>query len=252
MISILLPTKTRLDLLPQAFGSCMYQLESCPEEWEFIVINDNPPQSQADDILNRYGIQFIRGPMEGSAAAFHAGASAANGDILLFINDDCIFFQPFIHPMLQSFKQGYSIVGAKLLYENMTIQHAGMEFLPQYEWTANHIYRGYPYDAEEVNEWKEMPCVTFSCTLVDAQLFYKLGGFSPDYGGENYSDVDFCLRALELGYKICYEPRAEVIHLESQTRGHDLEKNTETFNTFKDKWVRTNKLPKLLKETGFA
>jgi len=226
-------------------------MQDSPEEWEIIVINDNPPNGDADLTLNHLAVSYIRGPLKGSAAAFQAGANAASGDKLLFINDDCIFFQPFIQPMLESFNKGYSIVGSKLLYENMTVQHAGMEFIPQFQWTANHVHRWLPHDAPEVNEWKEMPCVTFSCTLVDAKLFYDLGGFSGKFK-ENYSDVDLCLRALEADAKICYDPRSEIIHLESATRGHNLRQNVDDFAVFKTNWVHNGRIQKLLKEKGFV
>ena len=251
VISILLPTLNRIDLFPQAYGSCLFNLQDCPEEYEFIIVNDNKWPSEIHDTLNRMAIKYIQGPSQGSASAFQCAADAASGEKLLFINDDLIFYQPFIKPLLEAYDKGYGIVGSKLLYENMTIQHAGMEFLPQFEWTSSHLNRGYPHDAPEVNEFKEMPCVTFSLTLVDAKLFYDMEGFNPSYGGENYSDTDFCLTALENGAKIAYEPRSEAIHLESATRGHNMEKNTETFGIFKSRWVRNGRLQKLLKEKGF-
>lgn len=252
MISILLPTKSRIDLFPQAYGSLLVQMRDCLEDWEIIIVNDNHSvDDPIGDKLSRLGIDFLYGPCKGSAAAFKFAANSASGDKLLFINDDMFFYQPFITPMIESYKQGYSIVGAKLLYDNMLIQHAGMEFLPDQGWMSNHCFRFEQSDKPEANIHKEMPCVTFSLTLVDARLFRDLEGFSSEFHGENYSDTDFCLRALEAGKKICYQPKAVAIHYESATRGHNLEMNLKTFQIYQKKWVQTGRIAKLLKKKGF-
>lgn len=252
MISVLLPCKSRIDLFPQAYGSLLVQMRDCDEDYEVIVVNDNEFQSDTvGPILDRLGVKYIYGPHKGSAFAFKCAADAASGDKLLFINDDMFFFQPFINPMLKAYDQGYFVVGAKLLYENMTIQHAGMEFLPQHGWMSNHCFRFQSENLPEANVFKEMPCVTFSLTLVNERLFHNLEGFHPDFHGENYSDTDFCLRALEAGKKICYQPESAAIHYESATRGHNLDVNLKTFKTFQKKWVDTGRIQRLLKKREF-
>ena len=252
MISILLPTKNQTTLFPASYGSLIFQLQDTTELCEIIVVNDNKPgeNPQMTECLTNLSVDFCLGPSAGSIAAFEYAVSLAKGDKLLFVNDDMAFYQPFITPMLEAFSKGYSIVGAKLLYENLTVQHAGMEFLPQHEWTSNHRYRFHPHDDPLVNSFEEVPAVTFSLTLVDTKMFHELGGFGTEYA-ENYADTTFCLRALEAGYKICYEPKASAIHYESATRGHNEKVNEECFNTFKATWVRTGRLKKLLGEKGF-
>jgi len=251
MISILLPTKTRCDLIPSAYGSLLVQMRDCKEEYEIIVVNDNKSPSIMHNLLDKLGIRYVDGPCQGSAAAFQIAANLAKGDKLLFYNDDIFAYQPFINPMLKAYDQGYFVVGAKLLYENMTIQHAGMEFLPQHGWMSNHCFRFQSENLPEANVFKEMPCVTFSLTLVNERLFHNLEGFHPDFHGENYSDTDFCLRALEAGKKICYQPESAAIHYESATRGHNLDVNLKTFKTFQKKWVDTGRIQRLLKKREF-
>lgn len=252
MISVLLPTKTRVDLFPQAYGSLIFQMTDCPEPYEIIVVNDNHPEDDPiGSTLDNLSVKYIYGPCQGSAAAFEIAANVAYGDKLLFINDDVVFYQSFINPMLESFKDN-KIVGSKLLYENMTIQHAGMEFLPEQEWMSNHRFRWMPSDMPEANVPEVVPAVTFSLTLVDHNLWDDLNGFSEEYFGENYSDTDFCLRALEAGENIFYQPEAVAVHYESATRGHNMDVNLKTFNMYKENWVHSGKVQHLLQERGFV
>ncbi len=252
MISFLIPTKTRIDLFPKAFGSLLFNLADCPEEYEIIIVNDNKKDenTQVAEALERMGVRFIYGDGLGIAHAYNAAAVVAKGDKLVFVNDDIVFFQPFILPFLETYDKGYHIVGVKLLYPNLTIQHAGAIFYPEFDWAATHVYRGIDRNDPLVNEFKEYPTVTYSLVMINACLYKQLNGISLDYQG-NYEDTDFSLRALQLGVKIAYDPRVEAIHYDASTRGHNLETNTKAWNTFKDKWLKDDKLQNLLLEKGF-
>lgn len=252
MISFLIPTKTRIDLFQQAFGSLLVNLEDCPEEWEIIVLNDSPENDSSgmSNALDHMGIKYIYGGGKGIANAYNKAAWAASGDKLVFVNDDIFFFQPFIQPMLQAYDRGYSIVGVKLLYPNMTIQHAGCAFMKELDWQATHLWRFQSMDEPGANEFKEMATVTYSLAMIDSKLYYDLGGIDLRYQG-NYEDTDFSLRALESGHKICYEPRSVAIHHEAATRGHNIANNSHAYDVFKEIWVSTGRLEQILLKKGF-
>lgn len=152
------------------------------------------------------------------------GAEHATGDVLLLLNNDTEAVQQgWLQEMLQHVcRQDIGCVGAKLLYPDMTIQHAGVilglgGYAAHSHRGSNRYEAGYFVRAQVV---QNMSAVTAACLMVRRDVFTEVNGFSESYAVA-YNDVDFCLKVLSAGYRNLYTPFAELIHYESKTRGED-------------------------------
>ena len=113
-------------------------------------------------------------------------------------------------------------VGAKLIYPNGNIQHAGVVLGLG---IAGHAFKHMPGDNEGymsmANTIRNFSAVTAACMLVKKSVFEKIGGFDEKNFSIAYNDVDLCLRMRERGYLIVYTPHAKFYHYESLSRGND-------------------------------
>ena len=171
----------------------------------------------------------------GFAKACNQGAQASKGEYLVFLNNDTIPQPGWLSALVDEVKahSDVAVVGSKLLYEDGTIQHAGVafsrEFLMPY-----HMYPGVPADAPMVSRRRELQCVTAACMLIRRQVFAQVGGFDEGYKN-GFEDVDLCLKIGEKNWKIVYQPNSTVIHLESRTPGRKTHEDENT-NRFRERW----------------
>lgn len=150
--------------------------------------------------------------------------SVGKFDVVVFMNDDVeALDQWWLDDMLKRLWQdGVGVVGAKLLYPDMTIQHAGVVI--GMGGVAGHPHKRMPdsqpgYFASP-HVTRQMSAVTGACMAVRAEVFASLGGFEESLP-KAFNDVDFCLRVRQAGHKIVYTPWARLIHHESASRGVD-------------------------------
>jgi ADP-heptose:LPS heptosyltransferase/GT2 family glycosyltransferase len=190
-----------------------------------IVCIDNIPETDAfwKDFVREHADKIVDMPAPFNWSHFNNTAAAAtDGEYLLFLNDDIEIIEPdWLDAMLEAAAwPGVGIVGARLLYPNRTVQHAGM-FLG--DGMGRHAFRY----AEETDPGyfglaltqREVIAVTGACLLVRRDLFDRLGRFDEAHDVVN-NDLDFCLRAHRAGLRTIYTPRATLIHHELASRGH--------------------------------
>jgi O-antigen biosynthesis protein len=119
-------------------------------------------------------------------------------------------------------------VGAKLLYPNYTLQHAGVVIGFG---IADHAFKKLPNDHPGYfglpHVIRNCCAVTAACLMMRKKLFEEIGGLDEDNLSVAYNDVDLCLRLIEMGYYNIYTPYAELYHYESLSRGNDNEKGLE-------------------------
>ncbi len=153
----------------------------------------------------------------GFAGACNAGVASAAGEFLVLLNNDTVPTSGWLsalvayaarHPMA-------AVVGAKLLFPNDTIQHAGvaigLDALP------HHIYSGFPAEHPATSVSRPFQVVTAACALFRRGTWQELGGLDTAFLN-GWEDVDYCLRAGEAGYEIHYCAESVVYHFESATR----------------------------------
>jgi len=152
------------------------------------------------------------------SAVVNLGAAHAVGEHLLLLNDDTeVVSDDWLTKMVEACGNGVGAVGAKLLFEDGTLQHAGHT----YRTAAGHVGFGLAGDATGRNglllRRREVAGVTAACMLTPYSVFDAVGGFTETLPG-NYNDVDYCMKLRAAGWTIVYEPAAVLYHYESRSR----------------------------------
>lgn len=181
------------------------------------------------------------------------GVRHARGEYLLFLNNDTeVISSDWIEQMLMmAQREDVGAVGAKLYFENGSIQHCGIALGIGVARTAGHIYYALPDGKNEIGYMgrlvyqQNMSAVTAACMMVSKEKYLEVGGFDPDFKVA-YNDVDFCLKLRGNGYVNVFTPYAELYHYESLSRGSDkLPENQARFHReeamFKKKWEKVLK-----------
>ncbi len=190
---------------------------------EIIAIDNIPAEMEADKAwLRETADKVVDIPEAFNWSRFNnLAAAVADGDFLLFLNDDIEVIQPdWLDAMLEHAQRDeIGIVGPQLLYPDRTVQHAGM-FLAG-PGLARHAFR---YAAADEPGYfglaltvRNVTAVTGACMLVRRATFDALGGFDEAHEVIN-NDLDFCLRAQEAGLLTVYTPHASLIHHELASR----------------------------------
>jgi O-antigen biosynthesis protein len=152
------------------------------------------------------------------SAVINLGAAHARGENLLLLNDDTeVIGANWLVQMLDACTAGVGAVGAKLLFEDGTLQHAGHT----YRTAAGHVGFGLPGNSPGRNglllRRREVAGVTAACMLTPYSVFDAVGGLTMQLPG-NYNDVDYCMKLRVAGWSIVYEPAAVLYHFESRSR----------------------------------
>jgi GT2 family glycosyltransferase/SAM-dependent methyltransferase len=237
--SIVIPVWNRLDLTRECLMA-LSQIQDQPE-YEVIVV-DNGSTDGTQEFLQTLGgdVQVIVNSENlGFAKACNQGAQASQGKYLVFLNNDTVpkdgWLRALVHEVESDEQVG--IVGSKLLYADGTIQHAGVVFARGHL-NPYHLYQRFSADHPAVNHRREPQVVTAACLLIRRGLFDEVGGF--DEGFRNgFEDVDLCLKSRQRGYRVIYQPRSVLYHLESQTPGrkaYDSENWRRLYERWKDCW----------------
>jgi len=157
------------------------------------------------------------------SATINLGAAHAKGEHLLVLNDDTEAIGPgWLESMLDALRtpidgRPVGAVGAKLLFEDGALQHAGHT----YRTSLDHVGFGLPGDAVGrsgiLTRRRQVAGVTAACMLTPFDVFDAVGGLSTSLPG-NYNDVDYCMKLRAAGWAIVYEPAAVLYHFESRSR----------------------------------
>lgn len=192
--------------------------------YEIVVVADDPtPQAVVDELEQVAGdrLRLVRWsePFNFSAK-MNRGASVAQGDHLLMLNDDVELLTPDWLEQLVGLAQqpGVGMVGTALYFEDGSIQHLGHRYE---RGAAGHVgfglMPGALVDPAQLGATREVSGVTAACALVPAALFAEVGGFSDEFAG-NYNDVDLAQKIGELGHHLLVLGRVKMYHFESRTR----------------------------------
>ena len=186
---------------------------------EVIVVSNGATDGTPDIVACEYPhVRLIRLPRNlGYAGGINEGVKVARGEILVPLNDDTIsqptMLRHLVQPLLDHDDIG--IVGAKILdADERTIQHAGAEILANA--CTRHFGRG-EKDEGQYNAAHEVDYVSGCVMAIRRRVFEQLGLFDDRYGPAYYEEVELAVRARRAGWRVRYEPKAVVVHLESRT-----------------------------------
>ncbi|WP_336946848.1 glycosyltransferase family 2 protein [Asaia sp. HN010] len=228
-VSIVIPFKDQIDITRRCVEALLENTDYPSFE---IVLVDNwsvTPQARLfmEEFGDRANIRFltIEEPFNYSRLN-NIAAQTCHSDYLLFLNNDVFVDQKnWLRLMMNEALAGDRVaaVGARLLYPNQTIQHAGVVVGPA--GVGAHAHRGCgPEDYGYIGRIllsHEVTAVTAACMLVRRDIFEEVGSFDEVGLKIAYNDVDLCLRMRSAGYRIIYCAEAVAHHHESLTRGSD-------------------------------
>lgn len=248
LISIIIPNKDHTDDLKR----CIDSIEelSTYKNYEYIIIENNSDQEETFEFYKKLEkenkkvhVVYYDGNFNYSLIN-NFGVQYAKGEYLLLLNNDTSLINPdCLEEMLgYCMRDDVGIVGARLYYEDDSIQHAGVVI--GFGGIAGHCFVMHPKGAtgycHRIICAQDYSAVTAACMMVDRKAFDAVNGLSDDLAVA-FNDIDFCLRVREKGYLVVYNPYAELHHYESKSRGlEDTPEKVARFNreieTFAKKW----------------
>lgn len=205
------------------------------QNWEVVLVtSEHTPLDVVARVRTLLGSRLVVVPVTGNfsfSVSVNEGARAARGELLLLLNDDTDPIEPRWLDRMVSVAADPSIgaVGAKLYFEDGTIQHLGITVDDE----RDPIH---PLGSEVDGPGRfgskvldtDYLAVTGACLLTRADLFAEVGGFCLDLP-LNYNDVDYCLKLQAAGRAVVSTPFATLFHFESSSRGHALEPREQLF-----------------------
>jgi GT2 family glycosyltransferase len=246
--TVIVPLYQRLDFLEHQL--LQFSLDPELHAADLIFVLDSPELersllTKAARLNEHYGVPFRVALMNrsgGFAIANNLAAGLARGRTLLLLNSDAFPVRPGWLGAMKGFYDatpGIGALGPKLLFEDDSIQHAGMFFeydVPTRVWRNDHYYKGMVRDFPPANVARPVPAVTGACMMVDRELYERLGGLRDIYVQGGYEDSDFCIRLVEVGCRNWYLPHVELYHLEDQSFPSELRTLMASYNG----WLHTH------------
>lgn len=229
-VAIVIPTYNQKGLLKKCVDSLLEK--TTYRNYRIVVVdNDSDDQASIEYIahLPETGVFVERISNEGRPFSFsrvnNLAVERVNEDLVLFLNNDTEVIEPRWLSRMVGYLglPGVGATGARLLFEDGTIQHAGVIL-----GLGNGIAPGHAFFGQRAKEVSYLfqaevsrPCaaLTAACLLTRRDLFREMGGFNREHYAVSLNDVDFCMRLAERGLRSVFVGSAELLHHETQTRG---------------------------------
>lgn len=248
LVSIIIPNKDHhmdLDLCIRSITE-----RATYKNVEFVIIENNSTKQETFDYYDKIqkefsNVRIVKWEREFNYAAINNfGVTFAAGEYLLFLNNDTeLIAENFIEELLGLCqREDVGIVGARLLYQDDTIQHAGV--VVGFGGIAGHTFIGL-HKAENsyfhrAMSTQDYSAVTAACMMSKKNVFEQVGGFSEELAIA-FNDIDYCMKVRTAGKLVVYNPYALLYHYESKSRGlEDTPEKVERFNReikiFSEKW----------------
>lgn len=226
LISIIIPNKDHIEDLEKCIRSI--DTKSDYTNYEYIIVENNSTEPETFEYYNQLQrenkkVKVIYWDGEFNFAAINNfGVKQANGDYLLFLNNDTeIINADCLRVMLGCCqREDVGIVGARLYYQDDIIQHAGV--IMGFGGIAGHAFMGqdrfdYGYFSRAMC-MQDYSAVTAACLMTKRSVFDEVGGYTEKFKVA-FNDIDFCCKVREKGHLVVYNPYAELYHYESKSRG---------------------------------
>ena len=248
LISIIIPNKDHIDDLDRCVQSILKK--SVYPNYEFVIVENNSTEDETfayyeklQKECEKVHVCRYEGPFNYSKIN-NFGVSHAAGEYLLLLNNDTeMINEDCLEEMLgYCSRSDVGAVGARLYYEDNTIQHAGVVI--GFGGIAGHCFvqqpRGNTGYCHRIICAQDYSAVTAACMMVKRSVFEEVGGLTEELAVA-FNDIDFCMKVRQKGYLIVYNPYAELYHYESKSRGlEDTPEKLERFHNeiriFETRW----------------
>ncbi len=234
-LCIVIPTRDRLDLVQPCVESLLQTIEM-QDRTEILIVDNNSSDRSTLEWFDKIAsgnapktapVRIVRDQRPFNWAALNNQAvQKTDADLLLFLNNDTLATEKGWDLTLRSLLQlpDVGAVGAKLLYEDTTVQHGGVILRP--DGRTGHegvnLNANDPGYCQRQQLTRTCEAVTGAFLACDRAVFDDLKGFDADRFAVTYNDIDFCLGVSDVGKRVVYTPLIRFSHLESQSRGHDV------------------------------
>ena len=222
-VSIIIPNRDAAAVL----RVCLHGLlqETSYPSYDVVIVDNRSTEPETLELYRRLerdgrGIIVPFDQPFNFSAACNAGAAAASGALLLFLNNDIEIVHPdWLDELVRwALRPDVGVVGAKLLYPDRTIQHAGVVFGLG---LVGHIFSKAPEGTSGIfgscESYRNYLAVTGACQMMRREVFDRIGGYDERFQLA-FSDVVLCMEAWKAGYRVVYTPHARLVHHESFTR----------------------------------
>jgi len=233
MVSIIVPTKDQLPMLQRCVESLLER--TAYANYELLIVDNNSETPEAlawfagVEAMKEDRVRILRYPHPFNYSAINnMAAREARGEYLVLLNNDtAVISESWLDELLNHAQRPeVGIVGAKLLYPDGRIQHAGVVL--GLCGPAEHVFIGEPVDApgymQRLQVDQNYSAVTAACMMVRKSIYEQVGGLDESFT-VSYNDVDFCLKVREAGYLLVWTPHAVVMH-EGNVSQSKVDKNT--------------------------
>ncbi len=228
LVTVIIPTRNQEQYLSRCIDSIQRRTRGA--RYEILVIDNQSDEPAAlaylETLRHTDGVRVKRFDRPFNYAAINNFAvSLARGSLLAFVNNDVEVIAPdwLVRLAAQAIRPDVGAVGAKLLYSDDHVQHAGV--ILGIGGIAGHVHRFLPGDAPgycgRAVLAQQLSAVTAACMVVEKDKFLAVGGFDAERFAIAFNDIDLCLRLNGAGYRSIYEPAALLYHHESISRGPD-------------------------------
>ena len=226
-VSIIIPNKDQKEILERCIESVIQKTDY--KNYEIIIVENNSTTNEIFEyyktIEQRENIRVVIWKDKFNYSAINNfGVRYANGEYLLFLNNDIeVIRENWLSEMLANVqRKEVGIVGAKLLYPDNMVQHAGV--IIGMGGIAGHPLSRHPADdcgyfARGIIQ-QNLNAVTAACMLTKKEVYEKVNGFEEKLAVA-FNDIDLCLKVRKAGYLIVYDPEALLYHHESISRGKE-------------------------------
>src|SRR5205085_5932372 len=225
-ISIIIATRDRIELLSRCIETLI--AKTSYHDYEIVIVDNDSTTPEAQHFFTHTLHRVLRyeGPFNFSAMN-NLAVEQTDSPWLLFLNNDVeIIESEWLTAMVEHVQRPeVGAVGARLLYPDEKIQHAGV--IMGVGGIAEHAFKN--FGAEDAGVCRQLQvtrnysAVTGACLLTRREVFQQIGGFDEAHLPVTFSDVDLCLKMRRAGYLIVYTPFAKLIHHESATRHRSAE-----------------------------